>query len=45
MSLSVGRRMLEVVVKNINKYPEMYISDTWIKRIGDLGLSVDIDMY
>ena len=45
MSLSVGRRILEVVVKNTNKYPEMYISDTWIKRIGDLGLSVDIDMY
>ena len=45
MSLSVGRRILEVVVKNTDKYPEMYISDTWIKRIGDLGLSVDIDMY
>lgn len=45
MSLNVGRRILEVVVKKTNKYPEMYISDTWIKRIGDLGLSVDIDIY
>lgn len=45
MSLNVGYRALEVVVKKTNKYPEMYISDTWIKRIGDLGLSVDIDIY
>lgn len=45
MSLNVGYRALEVVVKKTNKYPGMYISDTWIKRIGDLGLSVDIDIY
>ena len=45
MSLNVGYRALEVVVKKTNTYPGMYISDTWIKRIGDLGLSVDIDIY
>lgn len=40
-----GECMMEIVVLSKDVFPEMYISNEYVKRISYLHMNVDIDLY
>ena len=40
-----GECMMEIVVLSKDVFPEMYISNEYVKRISYLHMTVDIDLY